>query len=431
MLDARQLERDALIDAAADARRRTIDLVSDLSDDALLGPRLWNVNPFLWEIGHVAWFHEARALRRDGRASLMVRSDGLYDSIAIPHEVRWDLRLPDRGATLWYLEAVLEKAIQRLQELSPNDAELYYFAYAVYHEDMHDEAFLYTRHTRALPPPRALLRDSAGGIVPGGGPCRGDVEVPGGRFRVGPLPPDGFAFDNEKWGIDVDLASFSIARAPVTQGEFREFVEGGGYRDPTLWTEAGWAWRLARSAEHPIYWRRGENGWERLAFDRARPLEPHLPVCHVSWYEADAFCRWAGRRLPTEAEWETAASLDPVTGEKRYYPWGAAPPDETVALLDARGLEPVEVGAFERGDSATGCRQMIGNVWEWTADWFGPYPEFTPDHYREYSQTSFGSTKVLRGGCHATRSRLIRNTWRNFYEPRRNDVFAGFRTCAV
>ncbi len=175
----------------------------------------------------------------------------------------------------------------------------------------------------------------------------------------------------------------------------------------------------------------------RRQFDRWVDLEPHQPVLHVSWYEADAYCRWAGRRLPSEVEWEIAASGEPAAGgaglspRRRRYPWGGEPPDRRRAHLDGRALRCVDVGAHPDGDSAFGCRQMMGNVWEWTSSTFLPYPGFVKDPYEEYSEPWFGAHKVLRGGCLFTRARLLRNTWRNFYTPDRRDVWSGFRTCAA
>jgi iron(II)-dependent oxidoreductase len=214
----------------------------------------------------------------------------------------------------------------------------------------------------------------------------------------------------------------------VTQQEFAAFVEADGYRRRELWSDAGWAWREKSAATHPVYWERdGKGGWLRRDFDRRVPLEPHRPVLHVCWHEAEAYCRWAGRRLPTEAEWELAAS----GFEKRRFPWGDDDPTPERANLDALAAGCADVGAFAAGYGPFGCRQMLGNVWEWTADDFGPYPGFVPDPYREYSQPWFGTHKVLRGGCRVTRGRLLRNSWRNYYTPDRRDVWAGFRTCAV
>jgi len=179
-----------------------------------------------------------------------------------------------------------------------------------------------------------------------------------------------------------------------------------------------------------VYWRRADGGWERRDFDRWVPLEMNHPVLHVSWYEAEAWCAWAGRRLPSEAEWEMAAASDRAEGPKRRFPWGEANPTSACANLEGAAGGLLDVAALPDGDSAWGCRQMLGNVWEWTASDFGPYPGFVPDAYRDYSEPWFRTHKVLRGGAWTTRARLLRNTWRNFYTPDRRDVWAGFRTCA-
>jgi iron(II)-dependent oxidoreductase len=178
----------------------------------------------------------------------------------------------------------------------------------------------------------------------------------------------------------------------------------------------------------PVYWESGPGGWSVRHFDHVMPLESDLPVIHVNWYEAEAYCNWAKRRLPTEAEWELAASgLD----RKRRLPWGDQPATPETANLDGFRIGCSPVSALPAGDSVFGCRQMIGNVWEWTATDFLPYPGFTIDPYKEYSAPWFGAErKVLRGGCWATRSRLIRNTWRNYFTRERRDIFSGFRTCA-
>ena len=251
---------------------------------------------------------------------------------------------------------------------------------------------------------------------------------------LGATEGTGFVFDNEKWAHPVRVSPFEISRAPVTNEQFGAFVEDGAYRRRELWGEEGQRWLDETGAEHPVYWSRVGDGWHHRRFDKEGPLNPHAPVIHVCWYEAEAYCRWAGRRLPTEAEWEMAASADPgaagMTGRKRLYPWGEAPPGPRHANLDGRLLGPVDVAAFPEGDSAFGCRQMMGNVWEWCADDFGPYPGFVRDPYKDYSEPWFGDHKVQRGGSWATRGRMLRNTWRNFALPDRRDVFAGFRTCA-
>src|SRR5262249_39571233 len=225
------------------------------------------------------------------------------------------------------------------------------------------------------------------------------------------------------------------------QSEFAEFVDDGGYHRREWWTDEGWRWRERVNAEQPVYLRSaGEKGGERPVFDPRGPPEPHLPVIHVNWDESEAYCRWAKRRLPTEAEWEMAARYEPAPdrpgsgAHDRRYPWGDEAPTPERANLDWRALTfggCAPVNAFPAGDSALGVRQMIGNVWEWTATDFFPYPGFEPGPYKEYSAPWFGDHKVLRGGCWATRSRLIRNNYRNFYKPDRRDVWVGLRTCGL
>ena len=430
MVTRKQMPTSQVLEAwVRDARRRTLELIGDLDDGQLLGPRLPTVNPLLWEIGHVAWFQEWWVLRRgDSLSPLRAEADSLYDSAAVAHDTRWDLLLPGRDVTLRYLARVEDLVLERLAR-GPSPDEVYFTLLSVFHEDMHAEAFTYTRQTLGYPAPR-LSGD--GGSAPAGedAPWDGDVTVAGGVYSLGAEPAEPFVFDNEKWAHPVPLRPFAIARAPVTQTEFAAFVEDGGYCRPELWADAGWAWRERAAAERPVYWRREADGWQRRDFDRWVPLEPHRPVIHVNWYEADAYCRWAGRRLPAEAEWEAAASWSGPGESKRRFPWGADAPTPEQVNLDGQAVGCVGVAAHAAGDSPCGCRQMIGNVWEWTADDFLPYQGFTPDPYKEYSAPWFGDHKVLRGGCWATRGRLLRNTWRNFYRPHRRDVFAGFRTCA-
>jgi len=229
---------------------------------------------------------------------------------------------------------------------------------------------------------------------------------------------------------------FKIARAAVTNSEFAEFVDAGGYERGEFWSYGGRTWLKKSEAKQPVYWRQEGKNWQRRHFDTWLPLEEDRSIIHINWYEAEAFCKWAGRRLPTETEWELAASADPASDvqktEKYIYPWGNEPFTPEHANLDSNFVGCVDVGDFAKGDGRFGCRQMIGNVWEWTASPFYPFPGYIVDQpYREYSAPWFGYNKVLRGGCWATRSRLIRNTYRNFYLPHRRDVFAGFRTCAI
>ena len=423
----------SLIDSMEDARRRTLTLIDGLDAAQLMGPRLAIVNPLRWEIGHAAYFYEYWILRQHlGLQPVLDGVDSLYDSITIAHDERWDLPLPTLEDTLAYMRAVHDRVRRHVEQDGPDPKRDYLLEYAIYHEDMHTEAFTYTRQTLAYPRP-------AIGAVPAElmqGRLAGDAQIPGGIFMLGATPQDGFVFDNEKWAHPVAVRPFAIARAAVSNAEYTAFVDAGGYRDAQYWDAEGLAWLRQSGLDCPRYWRRAADGWEMRRFDRWETLPPDAAVIHVCWHEARAYCRWAGRRLPSELEWEVAAAGEPdaeggLSDRKRRYPWGDAAPAPHLANLDGVALGTVAVGALPQGDSAFGCRQMIGNAWEWTEDTFGPYPGFTPDMYQDYSRPLFGNTKVLRGGAWTTRGRMIRNTWRTYYGPERNDVFAGFRTCAL
>lgn len=410
-----------------DSRQRTLMLVSDLTDEQMKVPEIDIVNPPIWEMGHVAWFLERWALRHlRGTASIHPHADQFWDSAAVSHHSRWELPLPSRAETLQYMQDVMDIVIEKLPNDEVSQREAYFHWLPVMHEDMHDEAFTYTRQTLGYAAP-AGWRPAAASQA--GGACEGDVEIEGGKYQLGANPSETFVFDNEKWAHEVQVRPFRMARCAVTNGQFAEFVEDGGYRRREWWSDEGWNWRVRENAGHPVYWiPQANRNWQLRFYGRIVPLPLVQPVIHVNWYEADGFCRWAGRRLPSEAEWELAAS----GMEKRTYPWGEEGPAGERAQLDGCSLGCAPASDRAEGDSKYGCRQMTGNVWEWTSTDFLPYPGFVVDPYKEYSQPWFGpERKVLRGGCWATRSRLIRNTWRNYFQKDRRDVFAGFRTCAL
>ena len=427
-----------LVEDLTEARNRTLGLVSDLTDEQLMGPQLDIINPLLWEIGHVAWFHEKWILRQLwNQEPVREDTDHLYDSMAIAHDTRWELLLPSREGTLDYMQEVLDRIIECLDSREPEEGA-YFYQLGLFHEDMHAEAFTYTRQTLEYPAPSLFaLQEAAPSPPETGGALPGDVEVPGGTFLLGATEDIPFVFDNEKWAHPVELKPFQIACTAVTNAEYAAFVDEGGYQRKELWSEEGEKWWQEVQPEHPVYWKReSSNRWLRRHFQQYLPLENDLPVMHVNWFEAEAYCRWAGRRLPTEAEWEMAASTEfepdgTPKERKRRFPWGDGPPGTIHANLNGKAGGCVHAGTLAAGDSAVGCRQMIGNVWEWTASRFLPYPGFVVDPYKDYSEPWFGTRRVLRGGCWVTRSRLIRNTWRNYYTPDRRDVWSGFRTCAL
>jgi gamma-glutamyl hercynylcysteine S-oxide synthase len=441
------------VERLREVRERTLALIADLDEDQMIGPRLDIVNPLRWEIGHVAWFQEYWVLRYlNHRAPMLDSGDALYDSARVGHETRWDLPLPSKAQTISYMQRVLDQVVhlydrkEKADELTEDEA--YFISLVLLHEDMHAEAITYTRQTLGYAAPRFKIVEeiarphSSGGVDEIRKPTDvtdelGDALVPAGTLVLGSTPGKRFLFDNEMSAHEVEIQSFAISRTAVTNAQYAAFVDDGGYERQKLWCDEAWRWCESIGAKHPTYWQFTEGKWLRRKFDEMVQLEDQLPVLHINWYEADAFCRWAGRRLPTEAEWEMAASAEPtrddrgISAHKRRFPWGDETPTPDRANLDWREMGCLDVRSLPAGDSAFGCRQMIGNAWEWTASAFQPYPGFIAGPYKEYSEPWFGNHKVLRGGCWATRSHLIHNTYRNFYTPDRRDVWAGFRTCAL
>ena len=396
--NTRCLSGAALAQALRESRACTWLLVDDLTDAQWQVPEQPGVNPIAWELGHLAWFAEFWVLRgphavdADGgtvaqRAPRHAGPDARFDSSRIAHAARWRLAMPSRAELVDMLGAQLEACIAALPA-SDADEALYFHRLALFHEDMHGEAFTWLRAALGLPAPLSFDR-------PRLNPLPEEAErltrVSGGNVQIGsPCAGPGFAFDNEQPGRSVTLADCEIDTAPVTAGAFLRFVEAGGYDAPAHWPGAAGEWRAASGLRHPQRWRRdpstgSPSRWQTCWFGRWQPLAPDAPLIHVNAFEAEAYCRWAGRRLPSAAEWEHAAP---------QLHWGAS-------------------------------------VWEWTADAFQPYPGFAPGPYREYSAPWFGDHRELRGGSFATSPRLLDARYRNFFEPHRSDVFAGFRTAAL
>jgi iron(II)-dependent oxidoreductase len=417
-----------LAEALREARARSLALYAHLEGDDWEFPYLESVNPPQWELAHIAWFQDFWCLRyrEDDPAGervppLLADADRCYDSRIVPHADRWEIARAPRGPVYSYLEDSLDAALEALER---SDADRrYYFRLALLHEDMHGEALLMTLQNLGLPAPPL----DAAEPPPGPAVAARDVAFAECRFIQGTKPGGrDFTFDNEREAHEVRVAPFAIADRPVTQGEFAAFVEEGGYRRDEFWRAEGREWRDRCAAAMPVYWRRAGSGFESRRFDAWGPLDASAPVVNVTTHEAEAWCRWAKRRLPTETEWECAARN---AGRDERFPWGDRPA-ERPATLDYRHSGP-SLALSDPAPVPTGLRQMLGGVWEWTASPFAPYAGFRPGPYREYSEPWFHDHRVLRGGSFATRSRLVHNRWRNFYRPHRGDAFAGFRTCAV
>jgi len=395
-----------LAEALQDARARTLALFA--AYEAALPPGLPvpctpELNPPRWELGHVGWFQEwwlARNAQRDrGVAcdpdlprppSRLAGADALYHSSRVPHDSRWALPLPDAPATRAYLQAVLDDTLDLLRRAAEDDDALYFYRLALFHEDMHAEAAVYMAQTLGIALPEALRHGegrAAWAMAGDEGPApAGTLRLPAADWALGDGGP-GFAFDNELAGQTVALAAFVIDAAPVSWARYLPFVEAGGHDEARWWSAAGWAWRQRQGRGVPRYLCRAREGWQQQRFGVWQALDLQAPAVHLSQFEAEAWCRWAGRRLPSEAEWECAALTQPG------FRWG--------------------------------------QVWEWTASPFEPYPGFTPHPYRDYSAPWFGTRVVLRGASAATAARMVSPKYRNYFTPERNDILAGFRSCAL
>lgn len=398
------------------ARRRTRDLLAPLSPEDLARQPSPILSPPLWDLGHIAAYEELWLVRRlTGAPSLHPELEDVYDAFETPRSRRGDAPILDEDAAHRYLDDVRERSLDALAgaDLSddggPLTARGFVFDMVAEHEAQHTETVLQALQTL----PRGAYRPPVRRPLPAARERVGGwVEVPGGSFAMG-AGPEGFAYDCERPRHPRELGPFLIARDPVSAGEHLEFMRDGGYRRPELWTAAGWEWRAREGAEAPLYWQPdGGGGWLARSFDRLEPVDPDRLLCHVSAHEADAHARWAGARLPTEAEWERAAQ-------------GAAG-DPEAANLDQLAFGPAPRGAYPA--SPGGCRQMLGDVWEWTSTVLDGYPGFCAFPYREYAEVFFGAGyRVLRGGSWATQPIAARPSFRNWDLPERRQIFAGLR----
>ena len=415
LIDSSQMRsagRELLSLALMDARNHTLHLFAQYQK-ALEGvdfvvPQLATINPPLWELGHVGWFQEwwiGRNMQRalgtrcepahPRLASIESNADRWWDSTHVPHDTRWTLDVPDMSGCRAYLLDTLESTLDLLGKAAEDDQALYFYRLCLFHEDMHGEAFAYTAQTLGLPLEKPLQE----ALTPAPMAVREPLLIPATVWQMGSAggaEGSGFAFDNEKAVHPISVPEFEIDAQPVTWAQFVEFVDDGGYDREELWHADGWQWLQGQAAGEG---RRGPRYVDQIGvasgavmqtrFGQPMRMLGNQPAMHMTWWEADAWCRWAGRRLPAEVEWEVAAH----TAARRGFRWG--------------------------------------DVWEWMGTTFRPYPGFAPDPYREYSEPWFGSHKVLRGASVATRARMKSPKYRNFYLPERDDIFCGFRSCAL
>jgi iron(II)-dependent oxidoreductase len=414
-------------------RRRSLALLERVSDDDLLRQHSPLMSPLVWDLAHVGNYEEQWLLGAVADTRVAAHLDGVYDAFRNPRRDRPQLELLEPEPARAYVSDIRQRVLDVLDaaelDKGPLLARGFVYGMVVQHEHQHDETMTATLQLRTAT--EYPMVDGAGTVPSEGAESLpAEVRVDGGPFVMGTdLEP--WAYDNERPAHTVEVDAFWIDTTPVTNSAFSEFIDDGGYDERRWWTDAGWAWREEASLAHPEFWSPdGTGAWVRTRLGRVEAVPPSEPVQHVCWYEADAYAKWAGKRLPTEAEWEKAASWT-SDGVKRRYPWGDEEPGPSRANLSMSGrFGPTPAGSFPAGASPWGCRQMIGDVWEWTASDFLPYPGFRSFPYREYSEVFFGSDyKVLRGGSWATHPTAVRTTFRNWDFPVRRQIFAGFR-CA-
>jgi iron(II)-dependent oxidoreductase len=421
-----------------ETRARTLTLVAPLAEDDLRLQHDPLMSPVLWDLGHVAAFEELWLTRNLDGPIRFGEMPGLFNPFEHPRRERGELPIPSLAETLARLADVRDQALERLErdgvdEADPLARDGYVYRMVAQHECQHDETILQTLQLKRGEPyraPRAWTVPDATGTSPSGS-VGSMVRFPGGDVPIG-TDDRSTAYDNERPRHIVPVAPFRIGVHPVTNGEYADFIRDGGYTTRSLWSDDGWRWLAESGATAPKHWRRDGDAWVTRTMDREYAVPMDHPVCHVCYHEADAFARWAGYRLPTEVEWEAAASWTPSNGAKRDFPWGnEGPPDRTRANTDQLAFSTAPVGSFGAYVSPIGCAGMIGDVWEWTSSDFLPWPGFEAFPYREYSEVFFGPEyKVLRGGSWATRPLAIRNTFRNWDYPIRRQIFAGFRCAA-
>ncbi len=427
-------------------RARTLQIVAPLSEADLERQHSPLMSPIAWDLGHIAHFERQWLLPEASEPGAPAALSAMYDALLTPRANRSKLALPAVADVWARLRNVRQHVEQRFapshraagnarESASALPAGAFSLALIVQHEAQHQDTILQAIALRADLEYRPAFA-SKSSLRPSVSPVADRVLIPGGPFTMGTNDRE-WAYDNERPAHQVDVPAFWMARAPVTNGQYLAFMAAGGYSQQALWSDAGKAWLAETGAAAPAHWLPSDRnegnslrGWQAMVFGRREPLEPDAIVVHVSFHEAEAYARWVGGRLPTEAEWEKAAAWDPTKRAARRYPWGDAPWDATRANLDQERLQPALVNAYPEGASAYGCLHLLGDVWEWTDSWFGGYPDFEAFPYEEYSRVFFGERyRVLRGGAFVTRAVVARNTFRNWDLPERRQIFSGFR-CA-
>nr|WP_042191862.1 ergothioneine biosynthesis protein EgtB [Kibdelosporangium sp. MJ126-NF4]CEL20333.1 Serine/threonine kinase [Kibdelosporangium sp. MJ126-NF4]CTQ97558.1 Serine/threonine kinase [Kibdelosporangium sp. MJ126-NF4] len=420
--------RDRVARQLTRSRARSTALTDAVDDDDLVRQHSRLMSPLVWDYAHIGNQEELWLVRDvGGREPVREDIDNMYDAFQNARVDRPSLPLLSPGETRSYVREVRDKVMDVLASTPLEGRRLVENAFAfgmiVQHEQQHNETMLATHQLRSgAPVLHAPLPPAPPGPV-----VNREILVPAGPFTMG-TSVEPWALDNERPAHQVQVDAFVIDKYPVTNAMYLEFVDSGGYDQPRWWSEEGWAYRQKASLVAPRFWVRDGNRWLRDCFGVVEPLVPDEPVVHVCFHEAEAFAAWAGKRLPTETEWEKAARFDPSTGRSRRYPWGDEDPVPEHANLGQAHLRPARIGAYPLGESPLGVAQLIGDVWEWTSSDFHAYPGFVAFPYQEYSEVFFGADyKMLRGGSFGADAAACRGTFRNWDYAIRRQIFSGFR----
>ncbi len=431
-LSTRRSPSGQLAELLAEARARTLALIEPLTREDLRVQHDPLMSPVVWDLGHIAHFEELWLTRNLDGDIRFVEMPGLYNPMEHPRSERVALDLPDLAQLVEDMDAIRARVLDRLAQADlesghPLLEDGYVYHMVLQHEYQHNETMLQTLQLKQGDHYRPLERRALPACE---SPWNGMTTFDGGEVSIG-TDDRRVAYDNERPRHLVSVPRFRIDRAPVRNADFLAFMEDGGYRRRAWWSPEGWRWRSESGAESPKYWFERAGEWWTRTMDKVGPVVGNKPVCHVCYYEAEAFARYAGKRLPTEIEWEVAAAWNPESGSASSFPWGDAPASTDLANLDQLGFDTAPIGAYAKNVSPLGCYGMIGDVWEWTTSDFRGYPGFRAFPYPEYSEVFFGTEyKVLRGGSWATRPGAIRNSFRNWDYPIRRQIFSGFRCAA-
>jgi len=423
---------DNLVEKFIKTRAQTLDLVKTLEKDDFVVQTAYYMSPPKWHIGHVSWLFEILLSKTSTNYEFYSNEfskylNSYYHQFGEPHDKgkRGILSRPTVDQILEYFKTITERVNNFFENDSLDKKTSALFMMGINHECQHQELLVYDlQHLLAdrYKPIRKNPQPKTNNVA------NDSIKIQGGLYNLGYSGND-FCYDIELPEHKVYLNDFKIDMFPVTNGQYLKFIEDGGYQDFKFWLSDGWDAVKKNDWKAPMYWNKENDGWFKHDFLGKRKINPNEPVCHVSFYETNAFCKWANKRLPTEVEWEKAACWNQEKQIKTIFPWGNEEPNESNAnLLESYLWACSEIGTFPEGRSSYGCHQMIGDVWEWTSSEFTGYPGFKTG-FSEYNDKWFGNQKVLRGGSFGTPKSSIRGSYRNFFRLDERWLFSGFR-CA-